>query len=111
MQFLDGRLARKHYIPALLERIKGLSFIPELAIIQIGKRPDSDAFIKAKKAFAQKIGVKEVHIQLDEKVNQKEVIDIIEKYNNDKNVQGIIVQLPLPLHLNYETIIDAIDFR
>lgn len=109
MQLIDGKLARKSYTEALIERIKSLSFIPCLVIIQIGNRADSDSYIKAKKAFAQKIGAKEIHIQLDEKVNQEEVLSIIKKYNNDKTVQGIIVQLPLPLHLNSEIIINSID--
>jgi methylenetetrahydrofolate dehydrogenase (NADP+)/methenyltetrahydrofolate cyclohydrolase len=109
MILLDGRIARAHYLPLLIERIKGLSFTPCLVIIQIGNRADSDAFIRAKKSLAQKIGVKEIHIQLDEKVTQSEVLDVIYKYNKDKDVQGIIVQLPLPLHLNTETIIDSID--
>ncbi len=111
MQIIDGRLAKQYYIPKLMERIKGLSFIPKLAIIQIGNRPDSDSYIKAKKSFAVKIGVKEEHIQFDEKVSQEEVIEIIKKLNNDKTVQGIIVQLPLPLHLNTEIIIETIDPR
>ena len=109
MKILDGKVAREHYVSLLTEKIKALSFVPCLAIIQIGNRPDSDAFIKAKKSFAKKIGVKEIHIQLDEKVGQEEVLEIINKYNEDSDVQGIIVQLPLPIHLNSETIINSIN--
>jgi methylenetetrahydrofolate dehydrogenase (NADP+)/methenyltetrahydrofolate cyclohydrolase len=109
MKLLDGRAVREQNIPLLIGKIKGLSFVPCLVIIQIGNRPDSDAFIRAKKSFAKKIGVNEMHIQLDEKVTQDEVLSAIRKYNNDKDVQGIIVQLPLPIHLNSETIIDSID--
>ncbi len=108
MQLLDGRKAREAYMSKLIERVKKLSFVPCLVIIQVGERADSDAFIKAKKSFAQKIGAKEIHVQLDEKVTQKEVLDHIEKYNNDDSVHGIIVQLPLPPHLDPEIIIDAI---
>lgn len=109
MKLLDGKIVREQSIPLLIEKIKGLSFVPCLVIIQIGNRPDSDAFIRAKKSFAKKIGVNEMHIQLDEKVTQDEVLSIIREYNNDKDVHGIIVQLPLPIHLNSETIIDSID--
>lgn len=109
MKLLDGKIVREQSIPLLIEKIKGLSFVPCLVIIQIGNRPDSDAFIRAKKSFAKKIGVNEMHIQLDEKVTQDEVLSIIRDYNNDKDVHGIIVQLPLPIHLNSETIIDSID--
>ena len=109
MMLLDGKKAREHYIPLLMERVKGLSFVPCLAIIQVGNRADSDAYIRGKKAFAEQIGVKEIHIHLDENVSQKEILDIVEKYNNDKSVHGILIQLPLPIHLNSETIINSID--
>jgi methylenetetrahydrofolate dehydrogenase (NADP+)/methenyltetrahydrofolate cyclohydrolase len=108
MILLDGRKAREHYISLLQKRISELSFTPCLVIIQIGNRPDSDAFIKAKKSFALKIGVKEIHAQLPENANEAEVISIIQKYNEDASVQGIIVQLPLPKHLNPDKIIEAI---
>lgn len=109
MQILDGRVAREYYISLLKERVAKLSFSPCLVIIQVGNRADSDSFIKAKKSFAQRIGVKELHVQLDEKVSQDEVIENIKKYNVDDGVQGIIVQLPLPAHLNSDTIIDLIN--
>ena len=110
-QILDGRKAREHYIPLLVERIKELPFVPCLVIIQVGERADSDAFIKAKKSFAEKIGAKEIHIKFPEKVTQDEVIKEIKKYNEDGTVQGIIVQLPLPAHLNPDIIIGTIDPR
>ncbi len=109
MILLDGKVAREHYISLLKQRIEKLSIVPCLAIIQIGNRPDSDSFIKSKKTFAEKIGAKEIHMNLDEKVSQKELIELIEKYNKDSTVHGIIVQLPLPAHLDTETIINSID--
>lgn len=109
MILIDGRKAREHYLPLIQERIKKLSKSPCLLIIQVGNREDSTAFIKAKKSFAGKIGSKEIHIHLDESVNQDEVIGIITKYNSDSDVNGIIVQLPLPKHLDSDAIIDSID--
>ena len=111
MQIIDGRKAREHYTALLQKRIKELAFTPCLAIIQVGNRADSDSFIKAKKSFAKKIGVKEIHINCDEKVTQDELLEIIKKYNEDKTVQGIIVQLPLPSHLDSEIIINSIDSK
>lgn len=108
MLLLDGRKAKESYIAKLTERVKALSFSPCLVIIQVGERPDSDAFIKAKKSFAQKIGVKEQHIQLRETISQEELKGIVKKYNNDTTVHGIIVQLPLPPHLDPDEIIHCI---
>ncbi len=109
MQLLDGKIARAHYTAILKEKIAQLSIVPCLLIIQVGDRSDSTSFIKSKKKFATEIGTKEIHINLDEKIRQNELIEIIKKYNNDKTVQGIIVQLPLPMHLNVDNIINNID--
>jgi len=109
MILIDGRKAREHYLPLLQERIQLLKKVPTLAIIQIGSRADSDSYIKAKKSFALKIGAKEIHTKLPEDVTEKEVIDLINKYNEDESINGIIVQLPLPQHLNQDVIVNAID--
>ncbi len=109
MILIDGRKAREYYLPILQEKIKTLSTVPELAIIQVGNRADSDSFIKAKKSFALKIGVKEIHMRLPQDVSEKKIIEVIKKYNKDKTIQGIIVQLPLPARLNPDTITNNID--
>jgi len=109
MILIDGRKAREYYLPLLVERIKSLSTPPTLLIVQVGSRADSDAFIKAKKSFALKIGAKEIHKKFGEDVSQTEVVDFIKAHNDDKNVNGIIVQLPLPAHLNSDEIISNIN--
>lgn len=109
MQLLDGKIAREHYVKLLTERVRNLSVTPCLAIIQVGNRPDSDAYVKAKKSFAEKMGIKVNHIQLDEKVGQDEVLEIIKKQNQDATTHGIIVQLPLPEHIKSELILESVD--
>lgn len=114
MILIDGRKAREHFLPILKDRIESSSIFypnagtPCLAIIQVGSRADSDSFIKAKKSFAEKLGVKEIHIKLKEDVKQDEVIKNIKKFNKDKSIHGIIVQLPLPAHLDSDKIISTI---
>ena len=109
MQLLDGKVAREHYVARLQERISQLPFSPCLAIIQVGDRADSNIYIKGKKAFTEKIGAKVIHTKLDEKVTKEEVTNLIKEYNADKNIHGIIVQLPLPAHLDPQEIIEEID--
>ena len=109
MILLDGKTARAHYSSLLEKRIKELSFVPCLVILQVGNRTDSDSYIKAKKSFAQKIGVKEIHVNFDEKISQEDLIEAIKKYNADESVNGIIVQLPLPPQINSEIVLNLID--
>jgi len=106
---LDGRAVRDAAIPALTARIKGLLHKPVLAIIQVGDRPDSTAFIKAKSSFAEKVGAKTKHVHLPESALQAEVIKAVQECNADPKIHGIIVQLPLPLEIDQEAVIDAID--
>lgn len=108
-QILDGRKAREELLPKLMEKIRGLSTVLTLAIIQVGDQMDSTSYIRAKKAFAKKIGVNEKHIQLSENISREKVIDIVRACNADPNIQGIIVQLPLPAHLDRDFIINTID--
>ncbi len=106
---LSGRIARDARISNLAENVKGLTFVSQLAIIQVGDRPDSTAYINAKKAFAKKIGVEVKHIHLPETISQEEILEQIKICNSDKSVQGIIIQLPLPSAIDRMLTIEAID--
>lgn len=106
---LDGRKIRDEAIIELAKSFAVLGFVPVLTIIQVGNREDTNAYIRAKKLFAEKVGVKVKHLQLDENISQSEIIEIIYKENNDTDVKGIIVQLPLPISMDREVVIDNID--
>jgi methylenetetrahydrofolate dehydrogenase (NADP+)/methenyltetrahydrofolate cyclohydrolase len=108
MLLLDGKLAREYFLPLLKKRVEALPFTPCLVIIQVGDRADSNIYINGKKKFVEKIGGKIIHIKLEENVSQEKVTETIKEFNVDKKVQGIIVQLPLPAHLNPGDIISAI---
>jgi methylenetetrahydrofolate dehydrogenase (NADP+)/methenyltetrahydrofolate cyclohydrolase len=109
MQILDGKKAKEHYLEQLRTRVLFLSSIPKLVVIQVGDREDSNSYIRSKKLFAEKLGAEVVHEKLSDKVKQEEIIKLIKKYNKDKTVNGIIVQLPLPGHLIVDEIINEID--
>lgn len=102
-------MVRDSIIPELIKKVQALSFIPTLAIIQVGDRPDSTAFIGAKKSFAKKIGVSEKHIQLPESISEKELISKIRECNKDTSIHALIVQLPLPDHIRRDEVINSID--
>ena len=82
--------------------------VPTLAIIQVGNRPDSTAFIFAKRKFANEIGAKIVYKHLPETVTQQEIEELVAATSAEREIHGVIVQLPLPLHLSKDEIIDRI---
>lgn len=108
-QILEGISLRDATIQRLSAKIKALSVQPTIVVIQIGDRADSSAYIKAKKSFGEKIGARVIHEVFPEKATSEIVISQIAKYNVDHSVHGIIVQLPLPVHLDQHTILEAID--
>lgn len=105
---LDGRKIRDEFIPELKKSFAELPFSPVLTIIQVGDRADTNAYVKAKKSFADKIGIKVNHIQAPESISESELIDIVREQNSDEAVRGIIVQLPLPPKINKDAVIDII---
>lgn len=108
MQILDGKKLREVLLPALIEKVASFPVAPCLAIVQVGNRPDSTAFIKAKRALAEKIGVRERHVHLPENIGEEELILEIKKLNQDSEVTGIILQLPLPPHIDRDNALEAI---
>jgi methylenetetrahydrofolate dehydrogenase (NADP+)/methenyltetrahydrofolate cyclohydrolase len=106
---LDGRKIRDEVMPDLAKSFANLGCVPVLTIIQVGNREDTNAYIRAKKLFAEKLGVKVKHIQLTEDVIQDEVINIIKENNQDSEIKGIIVQLPLPVGMDVDFVINSID--
>lgn len=106
---LSGKIVRDSRVPKLVEKIGSLSYVPCLAIIQVGDRPDSTSYIQAKQSFAKIIGVETKLIHVQDDISQNEILEQITKLNSDKSVQGIIVQLPLPIQIDKDTIIESID--
>lgn len=106
---LDGKVARTALSVRLKEKMAKLSPKPTLAIIQIGEREESSAYIRQKIKFGEEIGVEVLHIKLPETVGEGEIIKKIEQLNNNEKINGIIVQLPIPENLDKKKVIDAIN--
>jgi methylenetetrahydrofolate dehydrogenase (NADP+)/methenyltetrahydrofolate cyclohydrolase len=93
-----------------VEKFVGLYKInPCLAVVLVGENPASQVYVRTKSKMAKEIGMDvEDHIK-DKDISEQELIDLIDQLNNDKKVNGILVQLPLPDHIDSRIIIDAID--
>jgi len=105
---LNGRVIRDACMVDLKARFDGLIRLPTLAIIQVGNNEESNSYIKAKTAFGEKLGVKVRHIKLDEKITQHELIAKVLECNQDEKIKGIIVQLPLPISIDRDAVIEAV---
>lgn len=82
--------------------------VPHLAVVLVGDDPASISYVRSKANASKLIGIKNTTIRLPQQTTQEELLGIIEKLNNDIEVDGILVQLPLPAHIDEITIIAAI---
>ena len=85
------------------------NLVPGLATVLVGADPASQVYVGAKEKTCQELGIYSERYDLPEKTAQKELIALIEKLNKDPKINGILVQLPLPKHLNEEQVLYAID--
>ncbi|MDY2698899.1 MAG: bifunctional methylenetetrahydrofolate dehydrogenase/methenyltetrahydrofolate cyclohydrolase FolD [Lachnospiraceae bacterium] len=80
-----------------------------LAVIQVGDNPASCVYVRNKKKGCEYIGIGSLSYELPEETTQQELLDLIQELNGRKDVNGILVQLPLPPHIDEDTVIRAID--
>ncbi len=85
--------------------------VPHLAVVLVGSDPASESYVKAKERACIKAGMKSTIILKDESLEEAELLSIIDKLNKDEGVHGVLVQLPLPKHIDENKVIDAIDFK
>ena len=112
MQLLDGKKIASEIRKELKEKIDDLKSkgraVPGLVAILVGENPASQIYVASKSKACEEIGMKTKVEKLPSTLSEKELISIIEKYNSDSEYHGILVQLPLPKHINENKIIEAI---
>ena len=82
--------------------------VPGLAVIQVGNIAASSVYVKAKTKNAQEVEIEVIDHHLEESISEEELLKLINTLNNQNNVHGILVQLPLPKHMHEQTILDSI---
>ena len=92
-----------------LEILSKKGIIPGLCVILVGDDPASQIYVKTKSKKLQSLGLRSKNIYLDIDVSQNELIQIINDLNQDSNYHGILVQMPLPSHIDSQLIINSID--
>ena len=107
-EIIDGRLLASEIRTSLKEKISVLGKAPQLAIILAGNDEPSLIYVRNKQKAAAEIGVQTKFFHMPEDVSEANLLALINKLNEDKDVNGIIVQLPLPEHLDTHKIINSI---
>jgi len=110
---IDGNFVSNDYkniVKSDVNMLKSVhSITPNLVTILIGDNPASESYVKKKKDTCEELGMASKIYKLSEEIKQKELTDLIKELNENKNVNGILVQLPLPEHINQYEIMDIID--
>lgn len=108
MKLLSGKKIADKMLKDLKEKIREEKLIPRLAVILIGSDEASQIYVSLKGKAAKKVGISFLRIDLRDDIAENEVLKEIDKLNKDEKISGIIVQLPLPAHLDKNRVIQSI---
>lgn len=105
---IDGKLHAQNLRAAIAKETAELGLKPGLAVVIVGSDPASQVYVRSKAKMAQEVGFASFTHDLEESTAQAELLALIDKLNQDAQVHGILVQLPLPGHLDEQAVINAI---
>ena len=112
-QIIDGKKISQEIRDSLKARVaelkKKYNRVPGLAVVLVGDDPASAVYVRMKGKGCDEVGLKSFQHILPESTNEKELLDLVEGLNNNPEVNGILVQLPLPKHINELAVINAIN--
>ena len=113
MILIDGKKAAAELREELKKEVAVLKTkhnkVPGLTVILIGDMAPSQIYVRNKEKFANEVGLKSEVIRYPEKIEENTVLEKIKELNQDETVSGILVQLPLPKHINKQKVIESID--
>jgi methylenetetrahydrofolate dehydrogenase (NADP+)/methenyltetrahydrofolate cyclohydrolase len=110
-QLIDGKKVAADIREGLkkeISELKSKGIHPGLAVVLVGENPASKKYVSSKEKTCEEIGIKSFGHKLSESITQGELIKVIDELNADKDVHGILVQLPLPKHLNEKEVMNRI---
>lgn len=111
-KILDGKQIAKDYRQGLQDQVEALKekgFTPKLSVILVGNDGASQSYVRSKKKAAEKIGMLSEIVHLEETATEEEVLNELNRLNNDDSVSGILVQVPLPKQVSEQKILEAIN--
>ena len=108
-KIIDGKQIAKEFREKLAKKVQKLGSTPKLAVLVVGDHPASQIYVQNKKKAADSVGINVDIYQMSATENEENILKLIAELNASKEVDGILLQLPVPKHLNAETLISAID--
>ncbi|MFA4044685.1 MAG: hypothetical protein HZRFUVUK_001482 [Candidatus Fervidibacterota bacterium] len=112
-RILDGKAIASQIQQEIKQELDELKekygITPGLAVVLVGENPASEVYVRNKGRKCEELGIRSIVKRLPESASEKEVIDTVTQLNEDESVHGIIVQLPLPSHIDPEVVISHID--
>ncbi|KAF8029691.1 hypothetical protein BT93_E2195 [Corymbia citriodora subsp. variegata] len=112
---IDGKYVSKlirDEVAAEVSRMKeAIGVVPGLAVVLVGERKDSATYVRNKKKACESVGINSFEVHLPEDSKEEEVVKFISGFNDDPSVHGILVQLPLPSHMNEQSILNAVSIE
>ncbi len=115
MQIIDGKATAEAIKAEIAEEVGQIvsngGRAPHLAAILVGHDGGSETYVKNKVLACERCGFESTLIRFEEDVTEEELLQCVDKFNKDESVDGFIVQLPLPKHIDEQKVIEAIDYR
>src|SRR4030095_12526672 len=109
---IDGKAVAKEVQQQIKEKIEGLQrrwgMMPGLAVVLVGDDPGSHIYVRNKEKACKEVGIKSFEHFLPATVSERELLALVQQLHKDKNVHGILFQLPLPPHIHAEKILQAV---
>ena len=108
-QIIDGKAIAKEVEAEVRETLSSLSYKPGLVAVRVGNDPASEVYVRNKARKAQELGLRGTELVFDASMQLVELLSQIERLNGDDEVDGILVQLPLPKQIDSKKVIEAVD--
>ena len=107
-KIIDGKKISQKILDTLKSRIKNLKETPGLALVLVGDNPASEIYVNFKEKTCKEVGFYCERYNLDKDTSEMDILNLVDELNNKSSIHGILVQLPLPPHINQRLIINSI---
>jgi 5,10-methylene-tetrahydrofolate dehydrogenase/methenyl tetrahydrofolate cyclohydrolase len=115
-ELIDGKQIAEEIRGEIKEKVEKMKTItngntPGLAVVLVGERKDSQSYVRSKKKMCAEVGIRSEGTDLPEDATEEEVLKVVRAYNADPNIHGILVQLPMPKHINEERVLKEVSYE